>query len=209
MKLTCIRVILSCINEDNMTCPYSAASCTSPFKFSYSTRGLLLRDNSRETYWTEKTGTIRKVSFTNHSTAMIQWNNVVNIFVSQELLIENPGLDYASFTTVADYNVTLDTEVLFPIDSLNITTAYKTFYENRKITPLKSLETITNNSTNIKALIATICVLFITTIIFAIVLHLKQRRTYQKPPKTHYHYRTLPDFEFDLGQRRRTRHASY
>ena len=118
----------SCINNARMTCSYSTTSCTSPFKFLYTSRGLLLRDNSQESYLTESSGPIRKVSFDNNSIAMVNWNKIINIFIAQELLLENPGDQYAPLTTITDFNVTLDSVEIFPIDTLNVTRAYKTFF---------------------------------------------------------------------------------
>ena len=195
----------SCITRDRMSCSYTVTECTSPFQFTYTSAGLLLRDNSRESYLTESTGAIRKISFHNYSTTMVQWQNIDNIFIGQQLLIENPGIEYASLTTVTDYNMTLDFNDFFPIDSGNITDAYKNFFQINKITPLKSLQTIKYNSISITTLITASTLLFIIVVGLAIKSHLKQNKILRKwkhANATRYHYKTLPDFDHSHSPRR-------
>jgi hypothetical protein len=204
----------SCINETHMGCPYSAASCTSPFHFSYTTAGLLIRDNTRESYLTNIAGPIRKVSFNNNSIAMVPWSNIVNVFIGQELLIENPGDNFASMTTITDFNVTLDDKFVFPIDISNITASYQKFFANSGNTPLNMLETIQSNKAGLKSIIiASLIALAAVALIFT-AYHVKKRITArlshkkQPTPQT-YRYRTLPEFEFAQRECNRTRHASF
>lgn len=150
----------SCINEQSLNCSHSIHACTSPYNIIYTPNGLLTRDNSENTFYTEMSGKIRKLSFTNHSTTLIPWKNVQTIFIAQELLVENPGDNFASMTEIHEYNTSIYSFKLFPIDALNITNAYKSYYDTTGLSPLDTLHTINRNKrfTSIIIALATIII---------------------------------------------------
>ena len=187
----------SCMGNDFMNCSYTATSCTSPFHLLYTSTGLLVRDNSQESYLTQTSGSIRKVRFDNNSIAMIKWENVFNIFIGQELLVENPGDQYASTTTITNFNITLDSISLYPIDSLNVTKAYKQFYDQNGITPIESIQSTEHNYTRLKVLIIiTSIVLSVLTVTCTALL---ARRCIRAKPRQingwSNFYRKLPQFD--------------
>ena len=59
-----------------------------------------MRDNSKESYITDVSGSIIEINFNKNFIAMVPKTNVLNIFIGQELLIENPSDTFTSLTTI-------------------------------------------------------------------------------------------------------------
>ena len=110
-----------------MSCSHTSSRCTSKFRFIYTARGLFLRDNTRETYYTEKSGSIRKVHFDEKSITMVNWQGINNIFIAQEYFLINPDDNY-DVTLELNYNIELTSLDKYPIDMINITSAFDQFY---------------------------------------------------------------------------------
>ena len=67
-----------------MKCTYPAVACTSPFHFSYTPAGQLMRDNSKESYITDVSGPIIfiKINCNKNSIAiLVPWTDALNIFI--------------------------------------------------------------------------------------------------------------------------------
>ena len=154
----------SCISHNSMKCSHTVTRCTAPFHVLYTSQGLLLRDNSEESYMTEIAGSIRKIKFLNNSIAMAKWENTKNIFISQQLLVENPGDQFASNTRITNFGVKLDKIDYYPIDSINISSAYAEFFEQQNLTPIDTLNKILKNSK-----FATVAIVISTTIIAIVI----------------------------------------
>lgn len=197
---------ISCVNNLSLNCSHRIHSCTSPYNIIYTPDGLLTRDNSENTYYTEMSGQIRKLSFDNYSTALIPWNNVRTIFIAQELLVENPGEDFASMTQIHSYNTSIYSFSLFPIDALNITNAYKKYYETTGLTPLDTLVTLDQNKRKTLIIISILTLVCSTLAVFLIkhfVSRFTKRATIHQCNNTLKHYKMLSQ-DNCLQQQRRT-----
>ena len=172
----------SCITLTNMTCSHQTTKCTSKFRFIYTGRGLFLRDNSQETYYTEKTGSIRKAHFDDRSIAMIDWQDINDIFIAQEYLLTNPNDNY-NLNYDLNYNIQLTLLDKYPIDVINITEAFDEFYHTKGLTPFKFL---TNTHSKRLIFYVIFAVSFLITIsmsvIFIYIFH-KRKHT---PTITHH-----------------------
>ena len=204
----------SCMSTKVMNCTYSTTQCTSNFHFLYTSKGLLVRDNSAESYMTQKTGSIRKVAFNNQSIALIPWYNNVNIFIAQEILVENPGDQYASMTSMTDYGVKLDYIDFYPIDTFNVTQAYAEFYSTENMTPMDTLKSIKGNNFRTIALSITFGILAAISVTIIFVLYTMYRtntlKYFPKNNKLTWDYFQVPrnDTNTNFSGYRQIRRAS-
>lgn len=160
----------SCVAHDTLTCTHAVTECTAPFHMLYTSRGLLIRDNSRESYLTETDDSIRKIQFTNTSITMVTWQTTKNIFIAQQLLVENPGNQYASNTKITNFGVKFDKLDYYPINPINVSNAYAEFFKQQKLTPIDTLNKINQNSKLLLAIASTIAIAIIMTTVVIIVI---------------------------------------
>ena len=180
----------SCMNTTHMNCEQESRECESTFKFFYTSEGLMVRDNTLNTYYTELSGSIRKSLFNEHALALISWDNIKTIFIAQEFLVENPK--YFVTTDIVKYNV----ELLPPHSKItirDIEKAYNDYYQKKGEMLSDTLDNYGHHSLPIIALTVSIGTLLLTV---AVLAYLTRQYFYKS------HYNTLtPNIQDRFPQR--------